>query len=116
MQACRLVEVVYSHADDVDYRDAVTGLIVACKAAFLMRMDLPIITSVVQEPTETCQAYLARLTVAFDLHSGMTRGQIGAVPFLPYEVHLIQHFMTWLRLEIAAAVRQRCVFWKTAPL
>lgn len=58
--------------------ETVTGVIADCKAAFPMQMNLSIITSVAQEPTKTCQAYLARLTVAFDLHIGMTGGQMGA--------------------------------------
>ncbi|XP_056281930.1 uncharacterized protein LOC130201189 [Pseudoliparis swirei] len=113
----RLSEPLYEDAKNVNFRDAVDVLINTVKEQFPLTLNLSYITSLSQGPQETCSSFLARLTGAFDTHSGLNRpNPMGAQPLTPYEVHLKEHFLSRMRPELVHMVRKACVTWKTCPL
>lgn len=69
-----------------------------------------------RELTETCSAFLARLTTAFDVHSSLSRKEMGANLLETHEVHLKEHFLSKLKPEITAGAKKTCISWKTASL
>lgn len=68
----RLENPDYGHADNVNFRNAVDLLIATVKEQFPLRLNLSSITSMTQGLQETCSSFLARLTTAFDNHSGLS--------------------------------------------
>ncbi|XP_038554327.1 uncharacterized protein LOC119887767 [Micropterus salmoides] len=116
IQGCRLKHAEYSNGDNAQYRLAITGLVIACQSAFPVQVNLSNITTLAQGSTETCRAFLARLTEVFDLYSGLKRGQMGVTPMLPYEVYLKEYFLGRIKLDIAAEVKRSCISWKTESL
>lgn len=113
----RLVNPDFEDKENSDFIYAVRALITAVQEKFPLRLNLSAITTITQRPQETCSAYLARLTTAFDIHSGLDRPDpMGVEPLEPYEVHLKEHFLGRMRAEIVKLVKNSCVTWKTCPL
>lgn len=115
--ACRLENLDFDSADNADFKNAVTVLIDTVKEKFPLRLNLSAITSMTQGPQESCSSFLARLTTAFDVHSGLTKPDpMSREPLDPYEVHLKEHFLSRMKPELVQMVKKSCVTWKTCPL
>lgn len=115
--ACHLADPNFEGGANGEFVSAVQALIDAVSEKFPLRLNLSAITTITQGPQETCSTFLARLTSAFDVHSGLTRPDLmGVEPLNPYEVHLKGHFLSRMRPELVQVVKKSCVIWKTCPL
>ncbi|XP_077953554.1 uncharacterized protein LOC144390929 [Gasterosteus aculeatus] len=115
--AAHLKDPDYENDTNAAFRNAVDALVVMVKEQFPLRLNLSTITSMIQGPQETCSSFLARLTTAFDTHSGLNRPDpMGAQPLMPYEVHLKEHFISRMRPELKRMVKRSCATGKTCAL
>lgn len=69
-----------------------------------------------QGPTESCRAFLARLSAEFDRHSDLQCEHMGATHLKGHEAHLKEQFLRRMKPEAAVGVKTTCISWKTASL
>ncbi|XP_067361900.1 uncharacterized protein [Channa argus] len=85
----RLKQQDWEHEDNALYRNAVTLLVQGVQAKFPLKQDMSVISAIQQEPNESVGAFLARLTEAYDIHSGHVPPEDGLRrnPMSSYEAH-----------------------------